>query len=186
MRLAQALNRRKRLYQQLKDLQARIAQNALAPEDGKPAEDPAELRHTAESLLRDYRTLVYAINVTNSQSHLSTWPTTITLTAAMAQRDALDEERALVKAAIDAAEAGGTRLRYTRTEIKHTPTFDVTTWRKRLDELSERRSVLDTAIQETNWAVDLATVNAEVFDDNVTATPPTAAGSQLVDTPQEH
>ena len=46
--------------------------------------------------------------------------------------------------------------RYSRSEIRKVATVDVSALRRQMDTLAQQRRELDTAIQATNWATELA------------------------------
>jgi len=72
---------------------------------------------------------------------------------ALARRDMLSLRYSIITGL---AETAANRIeRYGRSEIRKISTVDVAALRRQLDEIARQRRELDTAIQATNWAVDL-------------------------------
>jgi hypothetical protein len=150
MKLAEALVQRADLQKRIEQLRRRLKLSALVQEGEQPPESPAELLSELERLLGELRSLVGKINRTNLAAQLADGTT---LTDALARRDALALHYSILN---DLAEAAVVEInRYSRTEIKSHPTIQVSAIRKQLDTLAAQRRELDTAIQATNWTVDL-------------------------------
>ena len=102
MKLAQALIERADLQRKLAQLGARLQQNAQYQEGEAPAEDPQDLltdyRRSAAALTR----LIVAINRAN---HNVTLADGTTMLAALAERDRLKAEHAMLGKVADAAMA---------------------------------------------------------------------------------
>lgn len=151
MKLAEALVQRADLQKRIEQLRKRLKLSAQVQEGEQPAEDPAELMAEVERLLGEYTALIGNINRTNLSAQLADGTT---LTNALARRDALALHYSILN---DLAEAATVEInRYSRTEIKSHPTVQVSALRKQLDALATQRREIDTAIQSTNWTVDLA------------------------------
>src|SRR5215831_676286 len=150
MKLAEALVLRADVQKRIEQLRNRLRQSALVQEGETPPEDPQELLAEAERLTNQLAQLVARINRTNLATSL---PTGVTLTDALARRDALQTRYSLIETAAETASA---RIdRYGRSEIRKVATVDVGALRKQLEELAKERRELDTAIQATNWATEI-------------------------------
>lgn len=150
MKLAEALLLRADMQKKLASLRERIAANAVVQEGDKPKEDPEKLLREAMGVIHDLENLVYRINECNLFSKLSDGRT---LTAAIAERDALAQQHALIQAAI-----GGTRRepdRYSMREIKWVAIMDVTKLQKQSDDFAKQIRELNGRIQEANWKIEL-------------------------------
>ncbi|MBM4039499.1 MAG: septicolysin [Planctomycetes bacterium] len=150
MKLAEALMLRADMQKKLASLRERITQNAVVQEGDTPAEDPAKLMKEAVGVLDELERLVTRINSANQASKL---PDGRTLMQAIARRDALVQQHALICAAI----AGTKREpdRYSMREIKWVATVDVPKLQKQADDLAKKVRELNALIQETNWTVEL-------------------------------
>lgn len=151
MKLAEALVLRADLQKRIEQLRARLRQSALVQEGEQPSEDPYELLGEAARLADELAALVVRTNRTNLATTL---PDGTTLTAAIARRDALQLRYSLIETA---AETASNRIdRFGRSEIRKVATVDVAALRKQAERLAQERRELDTAIQATNWATELA------------------------------
>jgi len=151
MKLAEALIQRGDIQKRLAQLQDRLKRCAWVQEDEKPYEDPAKLRLEIAALIRQLETLVYRINEANMTTRL---PSGMTLTEALALRDALTMHQAILRSVADAASERMDRIG--RAEIRRVPTFDVAQMRDEIDTLAKQRREIDTAIQAANWATDIS------------------------------
>ena len=144
MKLAQALIERADLQRKLAQLGARLQQNAQYQEGEAPAEDPQDLltdyRRSAAALTR----LIVAINRANHN---------VTL-AALAERDRLKAEHAMLGKVADAAMAD--QSRYSRSEIRTLAAVDIRALRVEADNVAKRCRELDIQIQQANWENDIA------------------------------
>ena len=117
-----------------------------ANDSGQPHEDPNALLRQAFGVASDLEKLIVQINTTNMKTKL---PDGRTLTEAIARRDTLVLEHALLVAAI-----AGTHKepeRYSSREIKWVATLAVPKLQKQLEDLAKTLRELNGAIQETNW-----------------------------------
>ncbi len=150
MKLAEALIERTDLQRRLAQLNQRMQQNAQYQEDDTPAEEPhellAEYRRTAALLEKR----VVEINRTNSSITL---PDGRNMVAALACRDRLKDEHAMLVKLADAATPE--QSRYSRSEIKMLAAVDVKSIRKQADDAAKRCRELDMQIQQANWLHDL-------------------------------
>ncbi|WP_052888481.1 DIP1984 family protein [Thermogemmatispora carboxidivorans] len=150
MKLAEALVLRADMKKQLTQLRNRLTRSAIVQEGDQPPEKPEALLHEIEEILQQYRQLMVRINRTNLESRL---PDGRTLTEAMAERDVLDLQHSILS---DLAATASERFdRYGQAEIRRLPTVDTAAIYRQLDRIARQRRELDTAIQATNWAVDL-------------------------------
>ena len=147
MKLAQALIERADLQRKLAQLGARLQQNAQYQEGEAPAEDPQDLltdyRRSAAALTR----LIVAINRANHN-------VTLTMLAALAERDRLKAEHAMLGKVADAAMAD--QSRYSRSEIRTLAAVDIRALRVEADNVAKRCRELDIQIQQANWENDIA------------------------------
>lgn len=150
MKLAEALLLRGDAQKKLASLRERIARNALLQEGSTPHEDPKALLQEAQAVIGELEALVLKINVANLAHSL---PDGRSLTAAMAQRDALMQRHALLQSAIEATQKEPER--YSTREIKWVAAVDVAQLQKQSDELSGQIRVLHALIQETNWKIEI-------------------------------
>ena len=148
MKLAQALIERADLQRKLAQLGARLQQNAQYQEGEAPAEDPQDLltdyRRSAAALTR----LIVAIN------HNVTPADGTTMLAALAERDRLKAEHAMLGKVADAAMAD--QSRYSRSEIRTLAAVDIRALRREADNVAKRCRELDIQIQQANWENDIA------------------------------
>jgi hypothetical protein len=150
MKLAEALVLRADLQKRLAQLRQRLQQSALVQEGEQPPENPQELLVEMDQLLNQLEELIVRINRTNLQTSMADG--TI-LTDALARRDVLSQRYSIISGLADTAAA---RIeRYGRAEIRKIATVDVAALRRQLDDIARQRRELDTAIQATNWTIDL-------------------------------
>jgi len=134
MKLAQALIERADLQRKLAQLGARLHPNAQYQE-GEAA------------LTR----LIVAINRAN---HNVTLADGTTMLAALAERDRLKAEHAMLGKVADAAMAD--QSRYSRSEIRTLAAVDIRALRVEADNVAKRCRELDIQIQQANWENDIA------------------------------
>src|SRR5262249_4480978 len=151
MKLAEALVQRADLQKRIEQLRKRLEGNAQVQEGEQPSENPEDLLAELERLLGELTGLIGRINRTNLATRLSDGTT---LTDALARRDMLALHYSILDDLVDAASVKTNR--YSRAEIKSFPTVQVSAVRQRMDTLAQQRRELDTAIQATNWAAELA------------------------------
>ena len=151
MKLAEALNERKALSHQVGEVTGRLRANALVQEGDTPTEQPQALRAQLDGIVARLNTLIKAINRTNVATRLEDGQT---IAEAIADRDTLQLRFDALHTLADAA-AYRVGSRATRTELRTTPTVDVSALRQELDELARQRRELDIRIQAANWATDL-------------------------------
>ena len=150
MKLAEALLLRADMQKKVASLRERIVANAVVQEGEKPSEDPNALLLEAVGALQELESLVARINHTNLAAKLADGRT---LTDAIARRDRLVQQHALLTAA-----AAGSRKepdRYGVREIKWVASMDVKKLQKQSDDLAKNIRELNAGIQEANWKVSL-------------------------------
>jgi hypothetical protein len=150
MKLAEALIRRGDVQKRLAEFQDRLKRSAWVQEGENPHEDPMKLRAEVASLVKQLQALINQINQANSAVRLASG---MTLTEALALRDALTLHQNILRSVADAASERVDR--YGRAEIRRLPTIDVAQLRDEIDALAKERREIDTAIQEVNWATEL-------------------------------
>jgi hypothetical protein len=155
MRLAEALAERADAQKRLEQLKARACASARFQEGEEPSEDSLALLTEAEEVLGRLEELIRRINRTNASSELEP---SLTITDAIARRDALRMRRRFVADVADAASGQGQGhfgMRQLRSELRQVTALDVASLRRRVDDLAREHRELDTRIQQTNWEVDL-------------------------------
>jgi len=150
MKLAEALTLRADIQKRIAGLGDRAEESARVQEGEEPPENPQELLNQLDELFRQFASLIARINRTNLSAML---PNGLSLTEALAERDALALRYRTLDAIADAA--AEKQSRYSRSEIKMVSTLNVAALRKQLDEIAQQRRELDTQIQATNWTVEV-------------------------------
>ena len=153
MKVAEALALRSDAQKRLAQLQARAVSVARYQEGEQPPEDANELLAAARSVTEEIEDLVRRINRTNSGNEIATG---VTVTDAIAQRDALAMRRTLVSAVATAASGEQGYGRQLRSELRYVTAVPVGELRQEADDLARQYRELDTRIQEANWAIELA------------------------------
>ena len=151
MKLAEALLLRSDLQKKLASLRERIVANAVVQEGDKPHEAPDVLLKEAFGVLGELEDLISRINKTNLDVKL---PDGRTLTEAIARRDTLIGQHALLVASI-----AGCRKepdRYGVREIKWVATLEVAKLQKQADDLAKNIRELNGLVQQANWGAELA------------------------------
>jgi uncharacterized coiled-coil DUF342 family protein len=150
MLLAEALSQRADITTRLAELKQRALHNVRHQEGESPAEDPMELLAEFERLTGDLETRVLQINVTNLATEVEPG---VTMTAALARRDALRARHRMLAELADGAVQS--RDRFTRTELRYEIAVDVRALRQAADDVARRLRELDTRIQQVNWSTEL-------------------------------
>jgi hypothetical protein len=154
MKLAEALIERADAQKRLAQLRDRATSVARFQEGEQPAEDAAELLAAGRQLTADIERLIAAVNRTNSATELEPG---VTITDALAQRDALAMRRRLVTEVADAAAGNddGRWGRQLRSELRYVTPVPVADLRREADDLAKQFRELDTRLQAANWTVEL-------------------------------
>ncbi|HVL98228.1 MAG TPA: DIP1984 family protein [Egibacteraceae bacterium] len=153
MLLAEALRERADAQRQLAALRDRVAASARYTEGEEAAEDASALLDEAEALVDRLAQLILRINETNLQATLADGRS---LTAALAERDALRTRFGLLKSAADAAAGGRDVFRFGRQELRTFAALDVTALRRRADDVARQIRELDLAVEQVNFDTELA------------------------------
>lgn len=150
MKLAEALILRADTQKRIQQLRERLNRSAKIQEGEQPPEDPQELLAELDRLVADFSLLVKQINRTNAATAYSPG---ITLTDALADRDALAIKRSVLAGVIQMAAVQ--QNRYSRSEVKYISTVNIADLQKQVDDLSQQYRILDSQVQQLNWQVDL-------------------------------
>ena len=150
MKLAEALITRADAEKRIQQLQQRLVRSVKVQEGDSPPEDPQALLDEAIAIIRNQQVLIQQINRTNAAT---AFDANRTLTDALAERDILMKERGMLTFVI--GNAAQVQPRYGRMEIKYVSMVDIAELQGRVDDISRRYRVLDSAIQQLNWSVDL-------------------------------
>ncbi|MGH2748481.1 MAG: DIP1984 family protein [Actinomycetota bacterium] len=151
MLLAEALRERADAQRQLAALRARIEASARYTEGEEPAEDAAALLEEAEAVVGRLEELILVINRSNLEAEL---PDGRSLTAALAERDALRSRFGLLKSAADAAAGRRDLFRIGRQELRTFSSLDVKNLRSRADEVARQIRELDLTIEQVNFGTE--------------------------------
>jgi hypothetical protein len=151
MKLAEALLLRADLQKKIASLRERVVANAVVQEGDKPHESPDQLMKEAFGVLAQLESLVANVNKTNLATKLADGRT---LTEAIARRDTLVQEHALLTAAI--AGCRKEPARYGVREIKWVATLEVAKLQKQADDIAKSIRELNALVQQANWSADLA------------------------------
>lgn len=157
MKLAEALSLRSDAQKRLAQLQARAVASARYQEGEDVAEDANALLAEAREVVAEVESLVRRINRTNAAVELEPG---LTITDAIARRDALASERSLLVAIADAAAGssagrGAGFARQLRSELRFLTDVPIPQLRAEADTLARRYRELDTRLQEANWTTEL-------------------------------
>jgi hypothetical protein len=155
MKLAEALAQRSDAVRRIEQLRSRIADNATFQEGETPAEDPAALLREADATVAALEELTRRINQTNATAALDDG---VTVTAALARRDALRMRHSTLAKAAEAASKTGSLGwgRQLRSELATVSALDVPALRRQADAVAQELRALDLKIQEADWKVELA------------------------------
>ena len=161
MKLAEALALRSDAQKRLAQLQARAVAVARYQEGEEPAEQAADLLAEARRVVEEIEDLVRRINRTNAATELEPG---LTITDAIARRDALAQRRMVVTAVADAASGRGGdehqihiwAARQLRSELRQVTDLPVGDLRREADDLARQYRDLDVRLQEANWATEVA------------------------------
>lgn len=150
MKLANALSQRSELQTRIRQLEARLNNNALVQEGEQPAEDPMELLRELEADYAQLEELISSINRTNNSTKVED---DSTLSDLLARRDCLKGRLGGLRNFLDNASA--MVHRHSASEIKIKSTVDVRRLQKQADGLAKELRELEEAIQEKNWTTEL-------------------------------
>ena len=149
MKLAQALILRSDTQKRIEQLKVRLLSNAKTQENESPSEDPKLLLKELDKLTSELFTLIYSINLTNSNAKFDG----MSLTEMIAKKDALVLKANVLR---EFATSASQKVDlYSNSEIKILSTVDVSALQKQVDALSKEIRELEMKLQEANWTVDL-------------------------------
>jgi hypothetical protein len=150
MKLAEALILRADCQKRMEQLRSRLTRSAKVQEGEEPPENPQALISELDAGVQELEDLIKKINKTNS---LTTLEERVTLSDALAKRDALALKRSIYNSIVD--EAAVRQDRYSRSEVKFFSTIDVSELQTQMDRMSRQYRELDTKIQQANWNTEL-------------------------------
>jgi hypothetical protein len=150
MKLAEALILRADCQKRMEQLRARLIRSAKIQEGEEPPENPQALMSEVDAGVQELEDLIKKINKTNS---LTTLEDGVTLSDALAKRDALALKRGIYNSIVDATAVR--QDRYSRSEVKFFSTIDVSELQTQIDRMSRQYRELDTKIQQANWNTEL-------------------------------
>lgn len=155
MKLAEALAQRADAQKRLEQLKTRAVACARYQEGETPPENASDLHAEAREVVDEIERLVRQINRTNAATELEAG---LTITDAIAQRDALATKHTVAVAVADSASGRQDRLgwgRQLRSELRQVTDVAVPTLRRESDQLAQEYRELDTRLQSVNWTTDL-------------------------------
>ncbi|MGK7904380.1 MAG: DIP1984 family protein [Hormoscilla sp.] len=150
MKLAEALILRADCQKKVQQLRARLTRSAQVQEGEAPPEDPQALIAELDATVNELVELIKKINSTNSRTNLEDG---MTMSDALAQRDAILLKRSVYDSLVNAAAVN--QNRYGRSEIKTFSTVNVAELQGQMDIMSRDYRELDTKIQAANWTTEL-------------------------------
>ncbi|MDH7514160.1 MAG: DIP1984 family protein [Clostridiales bacterium] len=150
MKLAELLNERKSVKEEIKKIEERLYLSAKVQEgDPKPAEAPEELKTTVISLFEKLEDLIIKINSTNVETQIDGQ----SLMELIAERDKNIAIAALLHGL--AENATPKPERFSRNEIRYVSTVNIKEIRKEADNYSRRAREIDNKIQAANWNIEV-------------------------------
>lgn len=155
MKLGQALVEQKNLKNRIDVLQKRLVDGLLFVSGETPKIDAGATLSEIDNLIHQRRVIVSRINRTNSTSEVP--GEGITITEAIALRDAIHSHVQLYASIIKVANnAGTTRPRYEgEAPITTVSQVSLSKARSDHDKLAREYNELDALIQSANWTIDL-------------------------------
>lgn len=150
MKLANALSQRSELQTRIRQLEARLNNNAQVQEGEQPAEDPMELLKELDADYTRLEELISAINFTNNYTQVDI---KVTLSDLLARRDCLKGKLSILRNFLNNASA--LVRRHSASEIKVKSTVNVRELQKQVDGLAKELRELEETIQEKNWTTEL-------------------------------
>lgn len=150
MKLAELLNERKAVKEEIKKTKQRLELSAKVQEGDKdPAESPEELKQILIQLFEKLRKLIVKINRTNVEVLIEGK----SLMEMIAERD----RNIAVAAALHglAEDATPREARFSRNEIRFLPVVNIKELRKEADAYSKKGREIDNKIQAANWGIEV-------------------------------
>jgi ribosomal protein S9 len=156
MKLAEALFERAELQRENKIIETRIEENVRLPEDEEPTETIEELFEQYEANIARLYELIRRINKTNCMTEMKGGGT---ITDAMARRDCLKSQigkyNSIYNILTSHDRGQGRWIGGENQRVKYVRHADHKKLKDRIGHLSQEFRLLDTALQGTNWTVDL-------------------------------
>ena len=150
MKLAELLNERKAVKEEIKKTKQRLELSAKVQEGDKdPAESAEELKQSLIQLFEKLRKLIVKINRTNVEVQIEGK----SLMEMIAERD----KNIAVAAALHglAEDATPKESRFSRNEIRFLPVVNIKELRKEADAYSKKGREIDNKIQAANWGIEV-------------------------------
>lgn len=146
MKLAEMLNERKAVKEEIRKIKERLYLSAKVQEgDARLVESPEELKIKLIILFEKLQTLIVKINRTNIKTQIEGK----SLMELIAERD---KNIAIAEVLHGLAGNATPRLeRFSRNEIRYVPTVDIQEIRKEADSYSQMARKIDNKIQAANW-----------------------------------
>lgn len=151
MKLAVALQERNDLNKKIVQLNYRLELNAVVQDGEKTGENPEELLEELNECYRNLEDLIGRINKTNCQAITS--HNNLSLTELIAKKDVLIQKINSYRSLADTASNLVTRV--SRSEFKILSNVDVKKIQKDIDKMSKELRLVENAIEETNWQIEL-------------------------------
>ena len=150
MKLAEALLFRSDLQKRLKQIEARLVNNAKKQGDEPPSEDPNALLDEFDECNKQWEELVQKINKTNSFTKTDTGHS---ITDLIIKRDAIRQKIHVLQKLSENATV--TLDRYSRSEVVYRSSISVPEIQNQIGEKSREYRELDTKLQGLNWITEL-------------------------------
>jgi hypothetical protein len=150
MKLAEMLNERKAVKEEIKKIRQRLELSVKIQEgDKEPAEPPEELKQALIQLYEKLEKLIAKINRTNVDMLIEGK----SLMEMIAERD----KNIAVAAALNglAEDATPKESRFSRNEIRFLPAVNIKQLRKEADAYSRKAREIDNEIQGVNWTTEV-------------------------------
>jgi len=152
MKLAEALMMRSDLQKKINQLRERLQRSAVMTEGDAPPESVQTLRDELKSVIQQYESIIYQINVTNTATVTADGST---LTALLARRDAINKYLPVLEFLLAHTNNAISQHRNMRSELRAISYVDVPEVQKDIDRLSAELRQIDNSIQKQNWLTDL-------------------------------
>ncbi len=151
MKLAELLNERKAVKEEIKNIKDRLSLAVTMQEgDEKPVESPDELKNTLVELYIRHGDLIIKINNANIETRIDGK----SLMQLISERD---RHIAIANTLHDIAkEATPKHAVFSRNEIRYIPTIDIKMIRKEADDYSKIAREIDNKIQAANWNTEVS------------------------------
>ena len=152
MKLAEALMLRADTQTKIDQLRVRLQRSAVTTEGDNPPESIQTLLDELDVTVLELENLIRRINQTNTQTEIAPG---VTITDALARRDALLKKRPVLEYLITYTTNALQQHRALRSELRAVSHVNISLVQKEIDALSAELRRLDNAIQERNWLTEL-------------------------------